>query len=231
MNWLLAALRSSLGRKMIVALTGLGLLGFVLAHLAGNLQVFAGRETLNAYAQGLKDLGPLLWVARLGLIAMFVTHVALTLKLAKENKEARPSRYVSAGAQPSSKGARSMVLTGLMVLFFVAYHLAHFTFGALHPEHYGVGADALGRHDVYGMVVAGFSEPVVSALYIVFMALLAVHLSHGVQSVFQTLGLNGPRWQPLIQRTGCGLALVVFLGNVSMPLAILLGLGPFSTGA
>jgi len=231
MNWLLAALRSSLGRKMIVALTGLGLVGFVLAHLAGNLQVFAGREALNAYAQGLKDLGPLLWVARIGLLGIFVLHVVLALQLARENRAARPSRYVHGGVQQATPGARSMVLTGVTILFFVAYHLAHFTFGAVHAEHYGVGADALGRHDVYGMVVAGFSNPLVSILYIVSMGLLALHLSHGVQSVFQTLGLNGPRFQPLIKCAGLGLAVLVFVGNISMPLAILLGLGPFSTGA
>ncbi|GJM22911.1 MAG: hypothetical protein DHS20C15_28260 [Planctomycetota bacterium] len=216
---------------MVVALTGLGLLGFVFAHLAGNLQVFLGREALNAYAQGLKDLGALLWVARLGLIAMFVTHVALALQLARENRAARPTRYVHGGVQQASPGSRSMVFTGVMILLFVAYHLAHFTFGAAHASHYAVGSDALGRHDVYGMVVAGFSEPLVVGLYVAAIAMLALHLSHGVQSVFQTLGLNGPRYEPIIKRTGCAIAVIVFVGNVSMPLAILMGLGPFSTGA
>lgn len=231
MNWLTAALKSSLGRKMIVALTGLGLVGFVLGHMAGNLQVFLGREALNAYAQGLKDLGALLWVARIGLLGMFVVHVALALRLNAENRAARPTAYAHGGHVQATPAVRSMVLTGLMVLLFVAYHLAHFTFGAVHSDHAGVPLDAAGRHDVYGMVVAGFSDPLVSGLYIAAMALLALHLRHGVQSVFQTLGVRGPRYEPLIERSAVGLAVLVFLGNASMPLTILLGLGPFSGGA
>ena len=231
MNWLTAALKSSLGRKMIVALTGLGLVGFVLGHMAGNLQVFLGREALNAYAQGLKDLGALLWVARIGLLVMFVVHVALAIKLNAENRAARPQRYARVGYVQATPAVKSMVLTGLMVLLFVAYHLAHFTFGVVHPEHAGLPLDAAGRHDVYGMVVAGFGNPLVAGLYIAAMALLALHLRHGVQSVFQTLGLRGKSYEQLIQRTSVGLAALVFVGNTSIPLTILLGLGPFSGGA
>lgn len=231
MNWLTAALRSSLGRKMIVALTGLALIGFVLGHMAGNLQVFLGRDALNAYAKSLQDLGGLLWVVRGGLLAVFVAHVVVALKLNAENRAARPTGYAHGGVVQASPGVRTMVLTGLTVLAFVAYHLAHFTFGAVHADHYGVPADALGRHDVFGMVVAGFSDPLVAGLYLVAIALLAVHLSHGFQSVFQTLGLTGARYESLIKCAGRGLAVLVFLGNASIPLAIFLGLGPFSSGA
>lgn len=225
MNRLVAAAKSSLGRKMVVALTGLALLGFVIAHMLGNLQVFLGREALNAYAAGLKDLGPLLWLARGGLLVVFVVHVALALGLAAENRAARPQAYARpVGRVQAGAASRTMVASGTLVLAFVAYHLAHFTFGAAHPAHYGVGADAAGRHDVYGMVVAGFREPLVSGLYLLAMALLAFHLRHGIASTVRTLGLENPRWTPAVERAGQALAWMLFLGNASIPVAIVTGL-------
>lgn len=224
--------RSSVGRKALVALTGLGLLGFVIAHMLGNLQVFAGPEALNAYAAQLKGLGPLLWVMRGGLLAVFAVHVVLALKLAGESKAARPQPYArDVGNVQAGKATKTMVLTGCTIAAFVLYHLAHFTWGVVHPGHHGVPLDEQGRHDVYAMVVTGFQEPLVSGLYLVAMALLAVHLFHGVSSTLQTLGLNSPRHRPLIDRIGRGLALVIFLGNASMPLAILLGLIGLPEGA
>jgi len=225
MSWLVAALGSSVGRKMIVALTGLALLGFVLAHMAGNLQVFVGREALNAYAQGLQDLGPLLWVARIGLLGMFGVHVVLALKLTAESKAARPQAYAhNVGRVQAGPAVHSMALTGATVLAFVAYHLAHFTLGVVHAEHRGVGLDEAGRHDVYGMVIAGFSDPLVAGLYLLAMALLSLHLYHGVSSTLRSLGCEGPRYAPIIATAGKGLAALVFFGNASIPLAILTGL-------
>jgi succinate dehydrogenase / fumarate reductase cytochrome b subunit len=237
MNWLARTLGSSVGRKMLVALTGLGLLGFVITHMLGNLQLFLGPEALNSYAKGLKDLGGLLWVARGGLIAMFVLHVGLALKLAAENRAARPARYEHPGRVQSTPAARSMVLTGVMVLLFVLYHLAHFTWGITSPEQFTMveaimtPTGPVNRHDVYTMVVLGFQQPIVSGLYIAAMALLCVHLSHGVQSVFQSLGLNHPKYEPTIRKLGLGLAWIVFLGNTSMPVAVLAGLVDLPAGA
>ena len=230
MNWLARLLGSSVGRKMLVALTGVALVGLVSAHMLGNLQVFLGPDALNSYAAKLKSLGALLWVARGGLLVVFVVHVGLALKLAAENKAARPAPYAHGGRVQSTLGARSMVLTGLMVLLFVLYHLAHFTFGVTHPEHYTVTEaiqtldGPVNRHDVYYMVVTGFRQPLVSGLYIAAMALLALHLSHGVQSVFQSLGLNDRKYEGLIRKLAVGLAWVIFLGNSSMPVAVLAGL-------
>lgn len=232
MNRLAAATCSSLGRKMLVAITGLMLLGFVVAHLLGNLQLFLGPEALNSYAAKLKGLGPGLWVMRLGLLAVFGLHVALALKLAAENRTARGQAYVGAvGRVQTTAAMRTMVLTGAMVLAFVAYHLAHFTLGVVHPEHHGVPADPAGRADVYAMVVAGFRQPLVSTLYLIAMALLALHLHHGVASTLRTLGFENPRYAALLRKAGAGLAWTIFLGNASMPLAVLTGLVGASAGA
>jgi succinate dehydrogenase / fumarate reductase cytochrome b subunit len=230
MNWLARTLGSSVGRKMIVALTGLALLGFVIAHMLGNLQVFLGPEALNAYAANLKSLGPVLWLMRGGLVVVFVMHVGLALRLAAENRAARPERYAHPGRVQSTSGARTMIVTGLMVLLFILYHLAHFTWGLTDPANFNI-AEALqtptgpvNRHDVYSMVVLGFRQPLVSGLYLAAMACLALHLSHGVQSVFQSLGLNHPKYETCIRRLGIGLAWIIFLGNASMPVAVMAGL-------
>ncbi len=230
MNWLTRTLGSSVGRKMLVALTGLALVGFVITHMLGNLQVFAGREALNAYAANIKSLGPLLWAMRAGLLLAFVTHVGLALKLAAENRAARPERYAHNAHVQSTSGARSMVITGLMVLLFILYHLAHFTFGLTDPGSFNAdeaimtAAGPVNRHDVYYMVVTGFQQPLVTILYIAAMVCLALHMSHGVQSVFQSLGLNHPKHEPLIRKLAVGLAWVIFLGNAAMPVAVLAGL-------
>lgn len=230
MNGMARTLGSSIGRKTLVALTGLALLGFVVVHMLGNLQIFLGPEALNAYAAQLKSLGGLLWLARGGLLAVAVLHVGLAIKLAAENKAARPQAYAQPGRVQSTLGARSMVLTGLMILLFVLYHLAHFTWGVTDPENFSVYQSVqtptgpLQRHDVFYMVVKGFQQPLVSGLYIAAMGLLALHLSHGVQSVAQTLGMTNPGRLQLVRRAGTGLAWLIFLGNVSMPVAIMAGI-------
>lgn len=227
MNRLGDSLGTSLGRKMLVALTGLALLGFVIAHMAGNLQVFAGQDTLNAYAAQLKSLGPILLGMRLGLLATAALHIGLALRLAAENKAARPVAYAHESRVQSTSAARLMTVSGLTILAFALYHLAHFTWGWTHPDHHALVqtlADGSTRPDVYSMVVLGFRSPIVSVLYIAAMGLLAWHILHGVQSVAQTLGLQTPKHRAAIDKLGMGLAAVIFLGNVSMPLACLLRL-------
>lgn len=214
---------SSIGRKLVVALTGLGLVGFLLGHLAGNLQIFGGPEPLNAYAQTLKDLGPALWVVRLGLLAIALAHVVLTLRLAAENRAARGSRYAVERRIQASAGSRSMLLTGLVVLAFVLYHLAHYTWQVAHPEFAG-RLDAAGRHDVYSMVVGSFQQPHIAGLYVVALVLLGLHLSHGVSSVFQTLGFRHPKYEKLLTRAGPVFGALVAAGYLSIPLAVQAGL-------
>jgi len=216
------SLSSSIGRKLIVAATGVALIGFVLAHLAGNLQVFRGQDALDGYAEGLRRLGPLLWALRFGLLALAVAHVVLTLQLAAANRAARGSRYAVTRSVQATPAARSMLVTGVMLLLFVIYHLAHFTWGRAHPEFSG-RLDPAGRPDVYSMLVGSFGRPWIAAPYVVAMVLLGLHLSHGVSSVFQTLGWRGPRTEKLVARLGPTLGAIVAAGYISIPLAVQMG--------
>lgn len=215
--------RTTVGSKVVVALTGTGLLGFVIFHMLGNLQIFLGPDAINSYAHFLKSKPALLWTGRLGLLALFVLHVAVALNLRRRNAAARPIRYVYEHTEEASWASRSMVLTGLVILAFLLYHLAHFTLGWTNPDHFHL-RDALDRHDVYGMTVRGFQNPLISGLYVVAQVFLFLHLSHGAASILQTLGLNGPQYDTRIRLLGWVVALVILLGNVSMPLAVLVGI-------
>jgi succinate dehydrogenase cytochrome b subunit len=232
-------LRSSIGAKWLMAASGLGLLLFVIAHMLGNLQIFLGREKLNHYAETIQAMGMLLWIARLGLLALLVLHVATAFKLTGGNRAARPVAYERSQRRVTSYAARTMLFSGLIILAFVAYHLAHFTFGWTDPQGYGLhetwvrsegpmtGAAAFGssyeRHDVYGMVVAGFQQPVVSVLYVIAQFLLAMHIWHGASSMLQTFGVTHPAMHVVKGSLGKVLATLIFLGNVSIPLAVLFG--------
>jgi succinate dehydrogenase / fumarate reductase, cytochrome b subunit len=183
-NPLLRFLTSSIGRKWVVALTGLALFGFVVGHLIGNLQIFLGWEAINRYGAFLQGLGELLWAVRLGLLVMVVLHIVFTIKLRAENRAAKEQRYAVTQYRATSAAARWMTLSGLMVLCFIIYHLLHFTvqapavnftspvvdFTELH--------DAKARHDVYGMMIRGFQVPIVSFFYLLSVGLLALHLNH-----------------------------------------------------
>ncbi|MDX1959324.1 MAG: succinate dehydrogenase cytochrome b subunit [Leptospiraceae bacterium] len=215
--------QTSVGKKIVMAITGFLLLGFVIAHMLGNLQIFLGPEKLNAYAKALKDLGPLLWVARIGLLATFAAHLGCAILLVLENNAARPVPYQVHASQISSFASRTMKWSGIIILLFLLYHLAHYTFGVTNPEYLDL-KDSLGRHDVYAMVVAGYKNPIISITYVFAMAALCLHLSHGFFSVFQTIGVNHPNREELFRKASNGLALLIFVGNSSMPLSVLLGL-------
>lgn len=213
---------SSIGKKILVALTGLGLAGFLLGHLLGNLLVFVGPDAINAYAVKLKDLGPLLWVARIGLLAMVGIHIVATVQLTKANRAARLDTYGKEATQVASKSSRIMIWSGLTILAFVIYHLMHFTLHAGNDySSYMTTLDGREVHDVYKMVIDGFSWAPASLFYVIAMVLLCSHLSHGVSSVFQTLGLATKQTWPIFQRLGQGYALLILVGNCSIPLAIL----------
>ncbi len=219
---LLGFARSTLGAKAIVAVTGLLLVGFVVQHLAGNLLIYAGPEATNAYAATLKGSGALLWVARGGLLVCFLVHIGAALRLAQLNSAARPERYVYEDTIQASWASRHMVLTGLLVLAFVAYHLAHFTLGVTNPDYLGF-EDPMKRHDVYRMVVTGFKAPAVSGTYIAAMILVALHISHGFGSLWRTLGVSDSRLQRGLHKLGWALAVGIWLGFVSIPITILAG--------
>ncbi len=207
-----------------MAVTGLVLLGFVVAHLAGNLLIFGGPELLNSYAQHLRDLGPLLWAARLVLLTAVVLHILTAVQLTLENKKARgPVDYQRGAVIQTTYAARTMALSGFIVLAYIIYHLLHFTFGVTHPE-ISHGVDALGRHDVYTMVVLSFRQPLITFGYVFSMALLCLHLSHGFKSLFQSLGLNDERFEPRLRTLSRVLAAAIFIGYSAIPAAIYFGL-------
>jgi succinate dehydrogenase / fumarate reductase, cytochrome b subunit len=222
MSWVSQYLKSSIGGKHLMGVTAIVLVLFVIQHMIGNLLVFAGPNALNAYAAGLKDLGPLLWIARAGLLAFALAHIVRGLMLWQGNRRARPVNYVRYKPIRSKLYNRSVAATGILLLAFIVYHLLHFTFGVTNPDHFH-RLDPLARHDVYSMVVLGFQSPIVSAVYIVAMLFLAMHLAHGASSFFQSLGWKHPKYNGLLERLGPAIGLVVFAGNVAMPIAVLAG--------
>jgi succinate dehydrogenase / fumarate reductase cytochrome b subunit len=243
---------STLAAKYVMALTGLGLTFFVIVHLFGNLLIFFGYDALNSYAEALQEHFVLLWLARTVLFAAFTVHIAVGIQFTIRNCAARPVRYFSVKPAQSTWAAQHMLLTGLVVMAFIVYHLLHFTFGVIDPGNFKsvIPADARGRHDVSAMVVAGFSQPLVAAAYVVAQLVLGLHLAHGVWSSFQSLGINSenPLYQPsdvsktknwrrcsrldgrgyawLVHMFGALVVTVVVLGNCSIPLAIQLGWRP-----
>lgn len=214
--------QTSIGRKLITAVSGIIFVGFVFGHMVGNLQIFLGPEKLNAYAKFLKDLGGLLWVARGVLFVAFFAHVITTIQLKIQNAKARPDSYAHEKTVQASIASRYMMLAGSVIFAFIIYHLLHFTLGITNPEYLEL-RDSAGRHDVYNMVVDGFKVPAVAIAYIFANALLGLHLSHGVASVFQTLGLASPKHHKGIKLFGIFYGLLIFLGNASIPIAIVTG--------
>jgi succinate dehydrogenase / fumarate reductase cytochrome b subunit len=223
MNTLAAVCDSTLVKKYVMAFTGVGLFGFVIMHMLANLQVFWGPEPLNAYAYFLKSRPGLLWGGRLALLFIVVLHMVTAVQLILRNRTARPVRYSKNKPFKASYASRSLALSGLLVLAFIMYHLMHFTIGAVDPNYLQL-RDAKGHHDVYRMTILGFSHPAVSAFYIASMALLCLHLSHGVGSSFQSLGFKNRKTAGTIDRVSKLTAVVIFLGNSSMPLAVLAGI-------
>lgn len=213
---------SSVGRKSLMAVSGLALTGFLLGHLAGNLLVFAGPEAINSYAKGLLDLGALLWVIRSGLLIIFVLHIYFGITLTIENKRARPIAYSCEKTIQASLASRSMHITGLVILFYLIFHLAHFTIGVVDPSVYD-RYDASGRHDVYNMIIYGFQNPIFSVSYILAMMAMALHLSHGLPSLFQSMGLSSDRFTTAFKKTGIAVAIFLFIGFTSIPVAVWIG--------
>jgi succinate dehydrogenase / fumarate reductase, cytochrome b subunit len=216
--------RSSIGRKMVVALTGVVLMLFVVGHLLGNLQIFLGPRWINDYAQHLRDLGALLWLVRIVLLVCVILHIYFTILLAIENRQARPRRYVEKENVKASFASRHMVVSGLVVLAFIIFHLLHFT-GRRFDAHFPLlKNDPLNHYDVYSMMVYGFQNVYVSAFYIIGLFLLTLHLTHGASSLFQSLGLNDKKLTPRLASGARVFAWLLFVGYSSIPIAVLLGL-------
>ncbi len=216
--------RSSIGKKIIVALTGLILIGFIIGHLLGNLQIFLGAEYINSYAEKLRSLGVLLWVIRAFLLVTVLLHIYFTISLALENRRARPDAYKKKRHVKATFASRSMAMSGLILLAFIIFHIAHFTVRVTDPRFQLLKVDPLNRYDVYSMMVFGFQNPIVSGFYILAMFLLALHLSHGTSSFFQSLGLNDKKLTPRLATLGRVFAWLIFVGYISIPIAVLFGI-------
>ena len=209
---------STTGKKIVMAITGVILLLFVIGHMVGNLQIYEGRERLNAYGQLLHSLSEVLWAVRAVLIVSVVLHIIATVQLALRNKAARPVGYSRREAINSSYASRTMYWSGPIVLAFVIFHLLHLTAGYIVP-----GA-AFIEGDVYHNVVSGFQVWWISAWYIFAICLLGLHLRHGIWSMFQSVGLNHPRFTPLLKQAALWIAVIIVIGYISIPISVLLGL-------
>jgi succinate dehydrogenase / fumarate reductase cytochrome b subunit len=226
--------QSSIGKKLIVAVTGIVMVLFLAGHLTGNLLIFAGREAFNDYAQFLHEAGhgALIWVARIGLLVALFLHVIATIQLTRQNRAARKAKYEYKQAIQVKKSSLLMIWSGLTILAFIIFHILHFTVKVaggfsemIDQAHLASSGET--RHDAYGMVIAGFQNSglniAVVAFYVIAMSLLCSHLSHGVGSIFQTLGLRSQKSQELIRKISLGYAFVIWAGFISVPLSILFG--------
>ena len=219
----LRILKSSVGRKAIMAITGLFLIGFVVAHLLGNLQIFLGADWLNGYSEHLEEMPLLLWPARVFLLTTLLIHMATGITLAIQNKTARPVRYLKEETVQTPLASRLMVITGLAVFLFIVYHLMHFTWGIAHPQ-YSHLRDPEGREDVYSMVILSFRDWRISGVYAVAMLVLSAHLRHGASSFLQSLGWTPPGHEKKTRMMGQLFGWLIFLGFTSIPLAAFLSL-------
>jgi len=213
--------QTSVGRKVVVALTGLSLVGFVVIHMLGNLQVFEGAEALNSYAALLRDMPILLWTARVGLLSMVALHIGLAIQLALRNRRARPVAYAVKDYRKASLASRTMAATGSVLLLFIVFHLLHLTAGVVDTS-FSDRLDVQGHRDVYGKVVHAFRNPLFVGLYLAGQLALGLHLSHAVSSSLQTLGLEHAALNRLFKAAGPAVALLVVLGNTVIILAVFL---------
>lgn len=216
-------LTSTVGRKILMAVTGLMLVCFITVHLMGNLSVFAGADGINAYAKHLHDLGPLVWVFRLAMLGLFAVHITFGIQLYLENKAATPETYAVQKTLVTTFSAKTMIFTGLIILTFLVYHLLHFTVQVTNPEISAshLPLDAAMRPDVFSMVVLSFQKVFISVIYIIAMAALFLHLSHGVSSWVQTLGWSTGPSQDKVTAIGKIVAIVYGLAYIAIPLFIL----------
>ena len=225
MTWIGSFYRSALGKKAVMAVTGVFLFGWIFAHMLGNLKVFLGAEHLNTYAQWLRTMGApampnsaMLWVVRVLMVVAVWFHIQAATELTLMNRRARPVDYRVRGYEKATYAARTMRWGGVIILLFIFYHLAHLTFGKhVTPVPFIEG-------DVYHNVVAGFQVWWVAAIYIVANLALGLHLYHGLWAMFNSLGLNHQRFNPWRRYFATAFALIITIGNISMPVAALAGI-------
>ena len=213
--------QSTVGSKVVMALSGLGLVIYVIFHMLGNLQVFEGSHALNGYAAFLRDMPILLWAARAGLLSIVVLHIMLAIQLTLRNRRARTVAYAVREYRQASFASRTMATSGLVLLLFIIFHLLHLTAGVIDPSS-ADRLDAEGHRDVYGKIIHAFQNPFIVALYLVGQLGLGLHLNHAVTSSLQTLGFEHAAFNRLFKAAGPTVALLVVLGNTAIILAIFL---------
>ena len=214
-----------IGKKAVMAVTGVMLVGYVVAHMLGNLQIYsANREQINAYAAFLHNPNNAvaLWGARTVLLAAVILHIVAAVQLWLQNRAARPVGYFKKDDVPSSYAARTMIWSGPIVAAFVIFHVLHLTMGAVLPLH-DVGGNPI-TPDVRYNVISGFQNYAVSGFYIFAMILLCMHLYHGMWSMCQSLGISHPRYTRKLKWASASLAIVIAIGNCSIPIALMTGL-------
>lgn len=217
----------SIVKKYLMAITGAILTLFVLAHMAGNLQLFLGPNAINAYAHTLQNLPyGLLWINRIFLLAATLVHIWMAILLTIENRTARPGGSSVTKSVQATLSSKTMGLSGSIVLIFIVFHILHFTVRSIYPvfqtEAFYTLLDGERVYNVYKMMVDGFSVTWVSLFYIVAMGLLCMHLCHGVSSMFQSLGLRNKKWRPRLHIFARIYAWIVFLGFIAIPIAVLI---------
>ena len=206
---------STIGKKVVMAVSGAILFGFAIGHMLGNVQAYMGRAQFNAYAEALKANPALLWGIRSILIGAVIAHIVSAFALVRANRAARPTKYAGRTWRKATFASRTMLFSGLILLWFILYHLAHFTTGQAHPH--------FNPHDPYGNFVTGFKHVPSAIFYELAMACLGLHLIHGSNSLFQSLGLRNPRWAPPIRKLTALATGAVVVVNMSFPLAVLAG--------
>lgn len=217
---------SSVGAKVLMALTGVVLWVFVIGHVVGNLQMFQTPDAINSYAVFLHTLGHgvALWAVRAALLGCLLVHVAIGMRLAALNRAARPIAYAKNRRLRTTPAALWMAVSGVLLLVFLVFHLSHFTVGLVEPSSFGL-KDAEGRMDVYTMVWVAFKQPLLVVTYVVAQLFVLSHLMHGTASLWQSIGVNHPVWTPVLSVVGKAIALLIFLGSIAIPVVILIAWG------
>ena len=226
MNWLQRFLGSTIGLKVIMAVSGLGLFGFVVGHMLGNLQVFMGAEVFNAYAEALQGNKALIWTARVGLLGLIFAHMGSAARLVMRSSAARPVGYKQKKWLSGRYAVRTMRFGGLVLLAFIVYHLLHLTAGVVHPDFTHCVPAGHGKVDcdAFHNLTVGLKNPGVAVFYIVAQLALGLHLAHGVWSLARTLGLSNPRYDGIVRSGAWAFGGLITVGNCSIAVACLAGL-------
>ena len=216
---------SPVGRKLVMALSGFILVFFITIHLVGNSSFYVGPDGINAYASKLHSLGPFVWVFRLFMLAAFAIHMYFGISLYLENRAAKTSGYAVTKHLKATVASKTMIWTGLTVAAFLVYHLLHFTIPAISPETSALrNFDIAGRPDVFTMMLKGFKGIAAPALYAIGLVALGLHISHGMQSMLQTVGVAGEKTLPVMIKAAIIGAAVIFIGYIAIPASVLAGI-------